>query len=69
MKGFIEVRNEFSNRTLINIKHIEEVREHVVDGTCTIYLAFNVPHASEQDHYEVRNSYDEIVALIKEAME
>ncbi len=69
MKGFIEIRNEYGNRILINVRHIEEVREHAFNDTCTIYLAFVTPNAIDQDHYEVKKSYDEIVALIKEVME
>lgn len=68
MKGFIEIRNEFGNRILINVRHIEEVREHSFNDTCTIYLAFVTPNAMDQDYFEVKQSYDKIVALIKGAM-
>lgn len=65
MKGFIEVIA--GRRHLINVRHIEEVIEGG-DGSCTIYIAFNPPNTYEQDNLEVNQSYDEIVALIKEAM-
>ena len=69
MKGFIEIRNEYGNRLLINVRYIEEVREHAFNDTCTIYLAFITADAIDQDHYETKQPYDEIIALIKEAME
>lgn len=68
MKGFIEIvdRND-GRRKLVNVRHIEDVWEDD-EECCTIYMAFNVLNAIEADHYKVRKSYDEIVALIEEAM-
>ena len=68
MKGFIEIiDNKGGRRKLVNVRHIEEIWEND-EESCTIYKAFNFPNAIEADHYNVRKSYDEIVALIKEAM-
>lgn len=67
MKGFIEV-NSCYGTSLLNVKHIEEVRKGD-DGKCTIYLAFNVPNAVEQDYVYPDETYDEIVRKIKEATE
>lgn len=67
MKGFIEITHKSCGaRRLINIRHIEEVIENA-DGACTIYMAFNVPNAIEQDYIDTDKSFDEIVELIKEA--
>ena len=68
MRGFIEIRNEYGNKILVNIKYIEEVREHP-DDTCTIYLAFTCPDANEQDHYEINKPYEEIISLIEKAVQ
>ena len=66
MKGFIEVHN--SNGThLLNVKHIEEVLGDN-DGRCTIYLAFCVPGAVDQDYIIPDVSYDEVKQMIKEAI-
>lgn len=67
MRGFIEVRGHYGYRKLLNVSHIEEVREQY-DGNCTIYMAFNCPGSTEQDYFEVNQSYDEIVALIEKAV-
>ena len=69
MNGFIEITPAGGgNRRLINIRHIEEVIENA-DGACTIYMAFNVPDAIEQDYIDTNNSFDEIVEMIKGAKE
>ena len=65
MKGFIEVTT--GNGThLLNVKYIEDVWEDE-DGGCTIYFAFNVPGAVEQDCVIPYESYDEIKRRIEEA--
>jgi hypothetical protein len=66
MKGFIEIKTKDKYRRLINVNFIEEVCERD-GGACSVYMAFNSPMAYEQDYFEVIQSYDEIVALIKEA--
>ena len=65
MKGFIEVTTE-NGTHLLNVKYIEDVWE-VEDGGCTIYFAFNVPGAVEQDCVIPYESYDEIKRRIEEA--
>lgn len=67
MKGFIEIVDKVGKRRCLNVRHIEEVCE-VGEHHCNIYMAFNCPDAYEQDYFQVRKSYDEIVALIREAM-
>jgi hypothetical protein len=69
MRGFIEVPFGCGNKILLNVRYIEEVRENIVDETCTIYIAFNCPNATEQDHLQVKKSYREIVSLIERAVE
>ena len=69
MKGFIEIRNEYGNRILINTKYIEEVREELHSDSCSIYMAYTCPNAIEQDTYRVNKLYEEIVELIKGATE
>ena len=69
MKGFIEIRNEYGNRMLINTKYIEEVREETESDSCSIYMAFICPNSVEQDYYRVNKPYGEIVELIKGATE
>ena len=65
MKGFIEVTDDIKTH-LLNVKHIEEVWKNK-DGKCTIYFAFNIPDAVEQDHIHPRESYDEIKQRLEEA--
>lgn len=65
MSGFIEIRPIFNNsRRFINIKHIEEVVE-IDENSCRIFMAFNVPDATEQDYFDADKPYDEIVSMIK----
>ena len=67
MKGFIEVTAE-NGTHLLNVKHIEDVWKDK-DGKCTIFLAFNVPGAVEQDYITPYESYGEVKRMIEEAME
>ena len=65
-KRFIEVTTK--NRTyLLNVKHIEDVWKDK-DGKCTIFFEFNIPGAVEHDYIIPRESYDEVMRMIKEAM-
>lgn len=65
MCGFIEIKAfDADNRRFVNIRHIEEVVE-VDKNMCRIYMAFNVPDAVEQDYFEVNQTYDEIVSMIR----
>lgn len=66
--GFIAIVGKDGKRRLLNVRHIEEVCE-IGEHHCDIYMAFNCPNATDQDYFQVRQSYDEIVALIKEAVE
>lgn len=65
MKGFIEVTTE-NGTHLLNVKHIEEVWKDK-DGKCTIYFAFNIPDAVEQDYVLPYENYDEVKRMIEEA--
>ncbi len=65
MSGFIEIIPKWDKkRRFINIRHIEEVVE-VDENTCRVFMAFNVPDATEQDYFEVDKPYDEIISMIK----
>ena len=66
MKGFIEITSKDGKRRLLNIDHIEEVSE-IGEHHCNIYMAFNNPGACEQDYYQIRKSYDEVVEMIRRA--
>lgn len=68
MKGFIEIVGKDNKTRLLNVRYIEEVCE-IGENHCDIYLAFNLPDAYEQDHYQVRLPYSRVVELIREAME
>ena len=62
MTKFIEVHlNEASY--LINLAHVEEVKCDT-DGSCTIYFAFSVPNAIEQDYIIPDETYDQIKSKI-----
>ena len=64
MSNFIEiVGKEDKKRRFINVNHIEVVTE-VNENRCNIYLAFNSPHALEQDYYELDKPYDEVISMI-----
>lgn len=66
VKGFIEIVDKDERRRYLNVRHIEEVCE-IGEHHCDIYMAFNRPNVANQDYFQVRKSYDEIVALIKES--
>ncbi len=62
MSTFIEIKNNEGKRRFVNTRHIEEIIEN--ENGCTIYFAFNVPDAIEQDYIATKMSYDEIVSMI-----
>lgn len=58
MTKFIEVHfNGMSH--LINLAHVEEIICDT-DGKCTIYYAFSVPDAIEQDYIIPDETYEQI---------
>ena len=58
MTKFIEVHvNGVSY--LINLAHVEEIICYT-DGKCTIYFAYSVPDAIEQDYMTPDETYDQI---------
>lgn len=64
MTKFIEVHfNGMSH--LINLAHVEEIICDT-DGKCTIYYAFSVPDAIEQDHIMPEETYEQIKSKIFE---
>lgn len=67
MKGFIEIIAKDGKRKLLNVQRIEEISE-VGEHHCKIFIATDATVMGEQFHYEVRKSYDEIVALIEKAV-
>lgn len=62
MTKFIEVHLNGVNY-LINLAHVEEI-ECDTDGGCTIYFAFSVPNAIEQDYIIPDETYDQIKSKI-----
>lgn len=67
MKGFIEISDGYGNRILLNVRRIEEVREHVHNDTCTIYMV-SIAYG-EAYHIDCKRSYADIVSLIEKAVE
>lgn len=63
MKGFIEVHEENGTRHLINVNYIIEVIKN------TIYTNDTPTFATDFSHIKCKESYDEIKALIANAME
>jgi hypothetical protein len=68
MSGFIEITDKNKCRRLLNVRHIEEVAENITKDGCYIYLAFNTPNATEQDYFEVAESYEAIIDKISNAV-
>lgn len=64
MTKFIEVHLNGVNY-LINLAHVEEILCDT-DGKCTIYFAFSVPDAIEQDYMIPDETYDQIKRKIFE---
>ena len=62
MTKFIEVHRNGAS-SLINLAHVEEVKCDT-DGSCTIYFAFSVPNAIEQDYIIPDETYDQIKSKI-----
>ena len=62
MTKFIEVHLNGVNY-LINLAHVEEIICGT-DGSCTIYFAFSVPNAIEQDYIIPDETYDQIKSKI-----
>ena len=58
MAKFIEVHLNGAS-CLINLAHVEEIKCDT-DGSCTIYFAFSVPNAIEQDYIIPDETYDQI---------
>ena len=72
MKGFIEVRLNYNGNSLlilININNIESV-VRCADGLAAIYSNVVGSNGScvEQIHYATQNTYEEVKAMIEEAM-
>ena len=62
MAKFIEVHLNGAS-CLINLAHVEEIKCDT-DGSCTIYFAFSVPNAIEQDYIIPDETYDQIKSKI-----
>ena len=62
MTKFIEVHLNGAS-CLINLAHVEEIKCDT-DGSCTIYFAFSVPNAIEQDYIIPDETYDQIKSKI-----
>ena len=63
MAKFIEVTDIAGTKRLINLAWVEEIW-HTEGGTTNIYFAFSCPNAVEQDWLQVKESYEEIKAMI-----
>lgn len=63
MNNFIEVTIN-DKKILINLNHIEEIHEEE-DRSCTIYYAFNIPNAIEQDYIKPKESYKKVRNMIR----
>jgi hypothetical protein len=57
MSRFIKVHREGIPH-LINLDWVEEIHEN------TIYFAFNVPNAVEQDYLEVDETFEQLLKMI-----
>ena len=62
MTKFIEVHLNGASY-LINLAHVEEIVCDT-DGSCTIYFAFSIPDAIEQDSIMPDETYDQIKSKI-----
>lgn len=67
MTNFIEIEQPYGTRHLVNVNYIEEVVD-CGNGQCVIYLVFNAPDAYEQDSIQLDIPYDEVVSMIKGAL-
>ena len=74
MKGFIEVTTEGGGSILLNVNCIEIISPSSTGGTCinttSVYSKENWRYDQEiqQSHYFVQESYEEVKAMIEEAM-
>lgn len=68
MKGFIEVKLLNGNTALINVHAIESVVPDVLDGDrlATIYMING--DEERQTRFKTQQSYEEVKAMIEEAM-
>ena len=64
MTKFIEVHLTGSS-ILINLAHVKEILCDT-DGKCTIYFAYSIPDAIEQDYIMPDETYDQIKSKIFE---
>ena len=74
MKGFIEVTTEGGCSILLNVNCIEVISPSSTGGTCinttSIYSKENWRYDQEiqQSYYFTQESYEEVKAMIEEAM-
>ena len=62
MEQFIEVHIE-GRKQLINLRWVETIYKKL-DGSATIYFAFNCPDSDNRDYIETDESYSEILSKI-----
>lgn len=68
-KGFIEVvESGWNIKHLINVRYIERVAPSS-NEKCYLYMATVSESSTETRFYEAAHSYDEVIAMIKEALE
>ena len=64
MADFIQVHAKSTGKAFfINLNWVEEIIDY--DEGPTIYFAFNVPNAVEQDYLETEESYEDIFTMIR----
>ena len=64
MADFIQVHAKSTGKAfLINLNWVEEIIDY--DEGPTIFLAFNIPDAVEQDYLETEESYEDIFNMIR----
>lgn len=68
MSGFIEIVDKNNCKRLLNIKYIEEVTEKTTKDGCYIYMAFNTPNSTDQDYFDVEESYESLCEKISNSV-
>ena len=58
MAKIIEVTTPDNKKVMVNTRWIEQIEER--DNGTTIYYAFNMPNACQQDYLYTKESYEEI---------
>ena len=68
MSKFIELVDSGGRFHFVNVDYIEDVVKIGVNE-CEVYFAFNCPNACEQDYIKPQQTYDDVVAMIRKAVQ